>query len=73
MMRFLEIHKIKTKYISQTWVKMRLGGTTTKNFKNIWIQNQEILSSFRKEGLHVNTISFFIHKIISRSIQFLKS
>ena len=71
MMRFLEIHKIKTQYISQTWVKMRMGGTTTKNLKNIWIQNQEILNSFRKEGLYVNTISFFIHKVISRSMQFL--
>jgi len=72
MMRFLEIYKIKTQYIPQTWVKMRLGGTTNRNLKNIWIQNQEILSSFRKEGLHVNVISFFIHKVISRSMQFLK-
>lgn len=72
MMRFLEIYKIKTLYVPQTWVKMRLGGTTNKNFINIWKQNQEILSSFHKEGVKVNTLSFFIHKIISRLIQFLK-
>ena len=72
MMRFLEVHKIKTLYVPQTWVKMRMGGTTNKNFRNIWIQNQEILSSFRNEGIRFNTFNFFIHKIISRLKQFLK-
>ena len=72
MMRFLEVYKIKTLYVPQTWVKMRMGGTTNKNFKNIWIQNQEILSSFSKEGIKFNIFSFFIHKIISRLKQFLK-
>ena len=36
MMRFLEIHKIKSRHIPEVWVKMRMGGTTNKNFKNIW-------------------------------------
>lgn len=71
MIRFLEINKIKTKYIPQTWVKMRLGGTTNKNLKNIWIQNQEILKSLRTQGLNVSAVSFFFNKIISRLIQFL--
>ncbi len=70
MMRFLEIHKIKSRYIPEVWIKMRMGGTTNKNFKNIWAQNQEVLSSFNKNGLSVNRISFFIHKIFSRFKQF---
>lgn len=70
MMRFLEIHKIKSRYIPEVWVKMRIGGTTNKNFKNIWKQNQEVLRSFDKNGLSVNLIIFFICKIFSRFKQF---
>ncbi len=72
MMRFLEIHKIKSRYIPEIWVKMRVGGTTNRNFKNIYLQNLEILNSFNKNGLIVNPISFFIYKIISRLKQFFK-
>jgi glycosyltransferase involved in cell wall biosynthesis len=72
MMRFLDIHKIKSRYIPETWVKMRLGGVTNKNIKNIFIQNQEILSSFRKNNLPVNIIRFFFYKIINRLKQFFK-
>lgn len=72
MMRFLEIHKVKFRYIPEIWVKMRMGGITNKNLKNIWLQNQEILNSFKKNGLAVQPISFFIYKIFSRFFQFLK-
>ncbi len=72
MIRFLEINKIKTKYVSEIWVKMRLGGITNKSLKNIYIQNQEILKSIREQGLRVNTIIFFINKFINRLIQFLR-
>ena len=70
MMRFLEIHKIKSRHIPEVWVKMRMGGTTNKNFKNIWAQNQEVLSSFDKNGLSVNLIIYVIYKIFSRFKQF---
>jgi len=70
MMRFLEIHKINSRYIPEVWIKMRMGGTTNKNIKNIWAQNQEVISSFDKNGLSVNLIIFFINKIFSRFKQF---
>ena len=72
MMRFLEIYKIKSRYISEVWVKMRMGGTSNKSLKNIWLQNKEILNSFSKNNLSVNLIRFFIHKIINRSLQFIE-
>ena len=70
MMRFLEIHKVKSLYVPEIWIKMRMGGTTNQNLKNIWLQNKEILNSFYKNGLYINPISFFIYKIISRLKQF---
>jgi glycosyltransferase involved in cell wall biosynthesis len=72
MMRLLEVQKIKTRYIPEIWIKMRLGGTTNKNFKNIVRQNKEVLYALKKHNLSFNWISFFVHKIINRSLQFLK-
>ena len=72
MMRFLEIKKIKSHYIPDVLVKMRIGGITNKNYKNIWLQNIEILNSFDKNGLSVNKIKFFLYKFTSRLHQLLK-
>lgn len=72
MMRFLEKYKIKSKYIPEVWVKMRIGGITNKSIKNIFIQNKEILKSFNKNKIRINLLKFFIYKIISRLIQRFK-
>ncbi len=72
MMRFLEKYKIKSLYTPEIWVKMRMGGVSNKNLKNIWLQNMEILNSFSKNGLKVNPIVFFFYKIISRLKQYIK-
>ena len=72
MMRFLEKYKIKSKYIPEVWVKMRMGGVTNKNLKNIWLQNKEIIHSFNKNNLPVNLLKFLILKIISRIAQLFK-
>ena len=73
MMRFLEVYNIKSLYVPEIWVKMRMGGTTNKNLANIISQNREILASLKKNGLPINKVNFFINKIISRSKQFFKS
>ena len=72
MMRFLEIHKIRSKYVPEVWVKMRMGGTTNKSLKNILKQNFEILNSLKKNKLEFSPLVFFIHKMISRSRQFIQ-
>lgn len=70
MMRFLEVHKIRVRYIPEVWVKMRMGGTTNKSLKNIWVQNLEVLRALRSHGLPANPLRFFGHKLISRGKQF---
>jgi len=72
MMRFLEKYKIKSLYKPETWVKMRMGGVSNKNLKNIWLQNLEILNSINNNGLNINPIVFFFYKIISRLQQYIK-
>jgi glycosyltransferase involved in cell wall biosynthesis len=72
MMRLLEVQKINVSYIPELWIKMRFGGTTNKNFKNIVMQNREVLYALKNHNLSVNWISFFVHKTINRVQQFLK-
>ena len=72
MMRFLEKYKINSLYTPNVWVKMRMGGTTNKNLRNIWLQNKEILNSLQRNDLSANPLKFFFYKIISRSFQFFK-
>ena len=69
MMRFLEIKRIKSCYIPEVWIKMRMGGATNKSIKNILIQNKEIIKSFNKNKIQINLLKFFIYKIISRLSQ----
>lgn len=72
MMRFIEKYKIKSIYIPEVLIKMRTGGITNRSFKNILLQNKEILNSFGNNNLPVNVVRFFVYKIIFRSLQFLK-
>lgn len=72
MMRFLEVHKIRVRYVSEVWVKMRLGGTTNKNLKNIWLQNREVLRALVSNGLPADPKRFFGYKLVSRGKQFFQ-
>ncbi len=71
MMRFLEVHHVRTRYLPEVLVKMRMGGTTNKSLKNIAKQNGEILRALKKHGLATNLLAFFGKKIISRGKQFV--
>jgi glycosyltransferase involved in cell wall biosynthesis len=72
MIRFLEVHKINFRYLPEVWIRMRLGGTTNKNLKNIYRQNIEVLNALKFHGLKANWFYFFLNKIISRTLQFLR-
>jgi glycosyltransferase involved in cell wall biosynthesis len=71
MFRFFEINKITNIYVPEIWVAMRLGGATNKNLKNIFLQNKEIISAFKKCGYKVNIVKFLIYKFFLKMKQFL--
>lgn len=73
MIRFLEVYRIRTKYVSEVWVKMRLGGISNSSLKNIILQNIDVLRALKSYRLNSNFIIFFSHKIIIRIKQFLKA
>ena len=72
LFRFIEKNGIKTKYIPTILVKMRLGGTTNKSFKNIWIQNKEIVRTLQEVYPDFSLIKFVYIKLVNRFKQFTK-
>jgi glycosyltransferase involved in cell wall biosynthesis len=70
MLRIFKKHSFKTKYLNEFIVKMRLGGATNKNFKNIYLGNVEILNSWIINDLSI-PILLLPKKIIKRLFQFL--
>ena len=72
MMRFLEVHKLRVKYVPDVLVKMRLGGTTNKSWRNVWVQNQEVVRALQSHGLAPNLLHLFMYKLWSRGLQFLR-
>ena len=71
MLRFLEKHKVKSCYIPQILVKMRIGGKSTKSIKNIIKANIDCYKSWKINGLKINPIIIFI-KPLSKIFQFIK-
>lgn len=68
-MRFLAIHKIKTVYVPEIWIRMRMGGVSNNSVRGVIKGNLEAWRACRKNGLDVGM--FFIpRKILSRIPQF---
>lgn len=71
MARMLEVHRIRTRYLPEVLVNMRMGGTTNRSLSNIVIQNREVWRALRAHGLRPSLISFAGGKLLSRGIQYL--
>lgn len=56
MLRLIEKHRIKLFYLPEPLVRMRLGGTTSKNLTNIRKGNIECIKAFKKNGIKVNCL-----------------
>jgi glycosyltransferase involved in cell wall biosynthesis len=71
MCRLIAKHRITTKYIPKVFVRMRLGGATNANIRNIWCQNVEILKALSKNGIKLSP-RFFTSKMRSKISQYFK-
>jgi glycosyltransferase involved in cell wall biosynthesis len=70
MLRFLEKEKVSSYYLPQFLVKMRLGGASNKNFKNIFYQNIACYKAFKKNGLKVS-ILYPYYRLAPKVLQIL--
>lgn len=67
LIRFLYLHKIKSKYIKKDIVTMRVGGISTRNLKSRILINKEIIKACRKYGIYTNWLWIslrYIYKIV---------
>lgn len=71
LMRFIAKHRIKTAYLPQILVKMRVGGTTNRSWTNIIKQNLEIYKAAHKNGLKLSPF-FVLYKFVDKITQFYK-
>lgn len=71
LFRFIEQNKIKTQYLPEVLVKMRLGGTTNKNLSNILKQNKEIITILDKYYVDFSVVKFVFSKLLNRFFQYI--
>jgi glycosyltransferase len=71
MLRFLEKYKIKSCYIPQIFVKMRIGGQSNKSIKNIIKANIECYRAWKANGLKINPLKILL-KPLSKIPQYFK-
>lgn len=60
MLRAFKVNKYHPFYINEVLVKMRMGGESTKNWRNILLGNKEIYQSWQMN--HINVPLFFYLK-----------
>lgn len=71
MARFIEVNRIRTRYLPFVLVHMRLGGLTNRSWRNVWEQNKEIWRAAEAHGLRPSLSGFALGKLWSRGRQFL--
>lgn len=58
-LRLIYIHHIRTKYIPQDWVTMRIGGASTSGLKSHLHIIRDHIKAFRKHGIAFNPLLYF--------------
>ena len=71
MTRFLLSNNSVTRYSKGYKVKMRYGGATTKNLKNIYLGNLEIIRALKKNNIKREEF-FLFKKFLNKIFQFFK-
>lgn len=71
MLRFLEKHKISTHYIPEVLIKMRLGGTSNKSLRNMFIKSSEDYRAWKINNLNRGFYTILL-KNLSKMPQFFK-
>lgn len=71
MLRFLEKYKIKSCYIPEVMVKMRTGGASNRNLKQILRANIQCCRAWKKNGYRISPITA-IKKPLSKILQLKK-
>lgn len=72
LMRLMAVRGIRTRYIPETWVRMRMGGMSNSSWRNVVRGNLEAYAACRANGLSVPPW-FIVTKVLSRIPQFVRA
>ena len=64
MLRFIELYKIKTKFINKNLIKMKAGGISNSGLMSKIIILKEEFKAFRINKISLNKISYILNKAI---------
>lgn len=59
LVRFINVNRIKCKFIEMPFVRMRTGGVSTKSWKSNYLLNSEILRACRENGIKTNYLKIY--------------
>ena len=71
MLRFVEKYHIELVYLPESLVKMRLGGATSKNLRNIIAQDRECIAAFRENSLTAGPF-YLCYRLLPKVKEFLR-
>jgi hypothetical protein len=71
MLRVFSQSEIKLKYIPMTFVTMRIGGVSTKNFYSQILLNKEILKACKENNLKTNVFKIY-SKYVLKIFEFIR-
>ena len=71
MARFLEVHRIRTLYLAELLVKMRMGGASNQSWRAVLLQNREIWRAMQDLHMKPALLPFVGGKLLWRGRQFL--
>ncbi|RBP51509.1 glycosyltransferase family 2 protein [Arenicella xantha] len=69
--RAFEQHKIRSRYVPELWVRMRLGGVTNNSFRTMWHGNWESYRALKALGMRRNPLWYFCLKFGAKIPQFI--
>ncbi len=69
--KFMAVKQIKTKFVAETWVRMRMGGSSNRSLANIIRGNLESYDACKKLGLNMSPM-YFVTKFLMRLPQFFR-
>ncbi|CRF51375.1 Colanic acid biosynthesis glycosyl transferase WcaE [Helicobacter heilmannii] len=60
LLRTLVVAGLKAVYVPHVWVKMGVGGVSTRGLKSLWLANQENLRACRENGIKANMATMLL-------------
>lgn len=64
MLRFLEVHQIKSTFLDEFLVSMRMGGASTKGIQSTITITREVKRAFEENNLSFNLPIYLVHKFM---------